>query len=268
MLVACRRAAANTALHPRWVTPWTGVLRGESCMRRASAFVTTLLVLPVLAACSGSGSVSLPTPQPSVTLSSAALPSVTAPSRTAPTLALPTVTGPTRSAETVTQTATQTQTQTQTATQTQTQTQTQTETRTETRTATATVTRTETATVTPSTSETATPTPVAAPTAESAGGTTWWPWVLLALVVLGSLAWFLLQRRRAQAEVRAWDEQLAAAEQEASWVEDSLTPQVLSRTSTAEAQSTWAAAQPRLLETDATFHTLTATAPDPARAGR
>jgi hypothetical protein len=110
--------------------------------------------------------------------------------------------------------------------------------------------------------------PEAAPTAESAGGTTWWPWVLLALVVLGSLAWFLLRRRRAQAEVRAWDEQLAAAEQEASWVEDSLTPQVLSRTSTAEAQSTWAAAQPRLLETDATFHTLTATAPDPARAGR
>jgi hypothetical protein len=92
--------------------------------------------------------------------------------------------------------------------------------------------------------------------------------LLLALVVLGSLAWLLFRRRRAQAEVRAWDEQLTAAEQEASWVEDSLTPQVLARTSTAEAQSIWTAAQPRLLETDATFHTLTTTAPDAARAGR
>jgi hypothetical protein len=90
--------------------------------------------------------------------------------------------------------------------------------------------------------------------------------LLLAIVVLGSLSWFLLQRRRSQAQVHAWDERLAAAEQEASWVEDSLAPQVLSRTSTAEAQSIWTAAQPRLLETDATFHTLTTTAPDAARA--
>lgn len=232
-------------------------------MRRAGTPVTTLLLLALLAACSGNGSVSLPTSQPSVSAPAVALPSLTGPSRTAPTLTLPTATVPTTPVETVTKT--ETRTETRTATQTATQTAIQTAVHTETRTAT--VTQTATATATPSPSETATPTPEAVPTAAPTSGTTWWPWLLLALVVLGAVAWFLLQRRRAQVQVRAWDERLAAAEQEASWVEDSLTPQVLSRTSTAEAQSIWTAAQPRLLETDATFHTLTTSAPDAARAG-
>ena len=158
---------------------------------------------------------------------------------------------------------TETRTETRTATQTATQTAVQTETRT------ATVTQTATATATPSPSQRDRDADARGrPDGSARRGTTWWPWLLLALVVLGALAWFLLQRRRAQVQVRAWDERLAAAEQEASWVEDSLTPQVLSRTSTAEAQSIWTAAQPRLLETDATFHTLTTTAPDAARAGR
>ena len=236
-------------------------------MRRAGTPVTTLLLLALLAACSGNGSVSLPTSQPSVSVPAVALPSLTGPSRTAPTLTLPTATVPTTPVETVTKTETRTETRTATQTATQTAVQTETRTATETRTRTATVTQTATATATPSPSETATPTPEAVPTAAPTGGTTWWPWLLLALVVLGAGAWFLLQRRRAQVQVRAWDERLAAAEQEASWVEDSLTPQVLSRTSTAEAQSIWTAAQPRLLETDATFHTLTTSAPDAARAG-
>jgi len=106
---------------------------------------------------------------------------------------------------------------------------------------------------------------VTAPTTTTAeGGTVWWPWLLLALA-LGALVWFLLRRRREQAEIRAWDERLLAAEQDASWVEDSLTTQVLSGTSAAEAQALWAAAQPRLLDADATFHTLATTAPDPSR---
>jgi hypothetical protein len=110
---------------------------------------------------------------------------------------------------------------------------------------------------------------VAAPTtATSDGGTTWWPWLLLGLVALGVLTWFLLRRRRTQAEIRAWDEQLTAAEREASWIEDSLTTQVLSGASTAEAQTIWTAAQPRLLDADATFHTLAQTAPDAVRGER
>jgi hypothetical protein len=84
----------------------------------------------------------------------------------------------------------------------------------------------------------------------------------------GALAWYLIRRSHAQAEVRAWDERLAAAELEASWVEDSLAAQVLSGTSTAEARAIWSAAQPRLLEADATFHSLTTTAPDAGRAER
>ncbi|GAA2748054.1 hypothetical protein GCM10009868_40020 [Terrabacter aerolatus] len=182
------------------------------------------------------------------------------PAVTVPTLTLPTKPGPTSPssptspgspAETVTTTTTATATATATSTET------------------ATVTQTETQTVT------ATPTPESALTSPPAptspsddGGTTWWPWLLLALVAIGALAWLLLRRRRAQAEIQAWDERLAEAEREASWIEDSLTSQVISGSSSAEAQTIWTAAQPRLLEADATFHTLSTTAPDAARAER
>lgn len=222
-------------------------------MRRSpalAALLATLLVPVGLTACSGGGSISLPTSRPSINLPTVELPSVTLPT-------LPTATPP---AATVTQTATQTATGTATATQTATQTQTETQ--------------TETQTVTASPSTTAAPSPTPTPTPEAAppgptddGGTTWWPWLLLALVLIGALGWFLLRRRRTQAELRAWDERLAAAEQEASWIEDSLAAQVLSGTSTAEAQTIWSAAQPRLLEVDASFNSLT-TALDAARAER
>ena len=194
---------------------------------------------------------------------------VTAPSRTAPTLTLPTVTVPTRPAETVTKTETRTATQTETQTATQTATQSRRRPGRRRRRRTATVTQTETATATPSPTETPTPTPEAVPTTASAERHD-----LVAVVAARA------RRARRPGVVPApaspcagprsarGTSEFTAAEQEASWVEDSLTPQVLSRTSTAEAQSIWTAAQPRLLETDATFHTLTTTAPDAARAGR
>ncbi|WP_330474705.1 hypothetical protein [Terrabacter sp. C0L_2] len=221
-------------------------------MRRTPALavlLTALLVPAGLAACSGGGSISSPTSRPSINLPTVELPSVALPTR-------PTATPP---PETVTKTETRTETATATATQTQTQTATETQT----------VTATPSATEAPSPSATPTPTPEAAPPGQpDDGGTTWWPWLLLALVALGALARYLIRRSRAQAEVRDWDERLAAAELEASWVEDSLAAQVLSGTSTAEAQAIWSAAQPRLLEADATFHNLTTTAPDAARAER
>src|SRR5829696_3075059 len=95
-----------------------------------------------------------------------------------------------------------------------------------------------------------------------------WPWLLLALLLLGALVWFLLHRRGARVELRAWDERLVAAELEASWVEDSLTDEVMSRSGSAEAQSIWTAAQPLLLTMDETFRTLAGDAPDPPRACR
>ncbi|WP_343989266.1 hypothetical protein [Terrabacter terrae] len=87
-------------------------------------------------------------------------------------------------------------------------------------------------------------------------------------MVLGMLGWWLLRRRRDQAVLEAWDERLRGSEDEASWVEDSLTSQVLARTSTAEAQTIWMAAQPRLLQIDEDLHALTGDAPDEARATR
>ena len=247
-------------------------------MRRIPALVSTLgslVVLAVVAGCSGNGSVTLPTTLPSVSRS--ALPSASEPAASEPAASEPAsepaVTLPELPTRTV---PTETQTVTQTETRTQTQTQTQTQTRTETETQTATVTRTETQTATvtetPSESESPTPTPTstevaaAAPTAEQ--GTTWWPWLLLVLVLLGALAWFLIRRRQTQAELQAWDDRLLAAEREASWVEDSLTTQVLERPSAAEALPIWTAAQPRLLEIDEAFHALATEAPDGARAGR
>ena len=247
-------------------------------MRRIPALVgmlATLVVVAVLAACSGNGSVTLPTTLPSISRSAAAVRERAGSQHTgsqytgeqrarghAPGAADPD--RPDRDPDRDPDADADAD-----ADRTQTQTQVQTETRTQT----ATVTQTETATVTetPSESESPTPTPApteaapAAPTSEQ--GTTWWPWLLL-LVLLGGLAWFLIRRRQAQAELQAWDDRLAAAEKEASWVEDSLTTQVLERPSAAEALPIWTAAQPRLLEIDEAFHTLATEAPDGPRAER
>ncbi len=206
-----------------------------------------LAAVAALGACSGSGSASLAahvgtgprsgglpsTPLTGTALAGAALPSIDAPSLTVPSGNPSSEAGPARPVDPATVTATQTKTRSETATPT----------------------ATPTATVT----NTSTPTQTAA--------RAWWPWLLLGLA-LAALVWLLERRRQADAAVRAWDERLAAADGEASWVEDSLTTRVLSRASTAEAQTIWLAAQPRLLQADNDFHDLAADAPDGHRASR
>lgn len=180
----------------------------------------------VLGGCDGSGSVTLPTSRPSISLPSVAVPSVTVPS----------VTLPTRSPG---DSATVTQTQTQTATQT--------------------VTATPTATPAPSVTA---PSTVPA----TAAGTTWWPWLLLVLVALGALGWLWWFRRGKQKVVTEWDGRLEKGRTDAAWVEGSLVEQVLSRPTTREAEAVWSAARARLLEIDEQLHALTLEPPDEQRA--
>ncbi len=241
------------------------------------------LVVVATAGCTGGGSVTLPTAVSRTSPTSAAAPSLTLPTLTRSSespsqtpaetpAASPSPTSseaserPTATRPGVTQTATVTQTNTATVTQTNTATVTQTNTATVTQTNTATVTATPT-TATPTPSESTTPpSGEVAATPISDEGTVWWPWLLLALVVLGLLAWLLLARRRANQVLAAWDARLDAARAEASWVEDALTAQVLSTPTTGEAQAIWSAAQPRLLAIDESLHALVADAPDEQRA--
>ncbi|EWT02018.1 hypothetical protein N865_20565 [Intrasporangium oryzae NRRL B-24470] len=244
-------------------------------MRRAALSLTAVVGLVVLAACGGGGSVTLPTARPTITSPTVTLPSVTLPTVTAPTATAPTATAlppATTPAETTTSAVTtpppETKTQTQTQTRTQTQTQTQTVTATATATLTQTVTETPSATTTTPESSTTSTTATAVPTepeASGEGGTTWWPWVLAALVAIGLAVWLILRRRAAQQVVEAWERRFARARSEASWVEDSLVTQVLAPPTTAEAAGVWEAAQPRLLAIDESLHTLAAEAPDEAR---
>lgn len=256
--------------------------------RATDGAVLSLLLLAALGpltACSGTGSVSLPTSLPSARESSAAASPSATPTAAAPSGAalpsiepssgrLPTLTLPTSPTE---PTPTQSPAVTPTVTQTDTQTRTLTSTVTVTQTAPAGAVPTAAPSKNPSAAPTETPSPAAADgaappkaaaAATSDAGTVWWPWVLLALVVLGGLGWWLLRRRQQQAVVDAWDRRLEVCEDEASWVEDSLTAQVLARASTAEAQTIWVAAQPRLLQIDEDLHSLTGDAPDEARSTR
>lgn len=190
----------------------------------SSLALSTILAL---AACSGNGSVTLPTQLPSVSLPT--VPSISRPSVTVPSLTVPPLDGGARETRTITSTQTQTQTQTQTVT----------------------------ATPAPTTS-------AAAPTQPADGGTTWWPWVVAALVVALILAALLARGRRRA----GWDRRLRQAQVRASWFEGSLVPQLQGAATAAEATSRWHAAQPDLLELDQDLHTLVSEAPDEARRGR
>lgn len=153
-----------------------------------------------------------------------------------PPITLPTL--PTR-----TETVTATTTNVETETQTQTQTRTETETR------------------------TATPAPTTAPaTAPASSGTTWWPWlVLVVLLALAGLIWYLVVRHKRQQVIDAWDARLASARLDARWVEESLVPQVLSRPTAVEAGAVWSGAQPRVLAIDEELHALATDSPDQER---
>src|SRR3954471_16146712 len=268
-----RKGRHERRSHPSGVTPRVPAPGGESSMRRPRRLVSTvaaplLLAVVALGACSGNASVSPPTSRASTRLAGAALPSIGSPSVALSAGSPSSAPGPSASRETATVTATQTETQTKTQTQTQTATRTATVTNTVTNTVTQSATQTPTQTPTPTATQTAVLAPAAAPSTPPSEGRTWWPWLLLGLALLGVLLWLLGRRRQEEAVLRAWDERLAAADGEASWVEDSLTDQVLSRPTAAEAQTIWLAAQPRLLQADKDFHDLAAAAPDGPRASR
>ncbi|WP_062072665.1 hypothetical protein [Demequina sediminicola] len=96
---------------------------------------------------------------------------------------------------------------------------------------------------------------------EEEGDVLWWPWVLLALVVL-TIIIALAVKNGARSK---WDSRLRKARAEFSWFEDSLIPQILSKPSAAEAQSLWQAGRPRVLDIDQELHELSADAPTDER---
>ncbi|TQM64888.1 hypothetical protein [Humibacillus xanthopallidus] len=246
--------------------------------RRPVILLSLLLALLGLAACGGSGSITLPT----------SLPSINVPT-TVPSLTLPTLPEASSSSEAETPEATRTQSEkpTQTATPeetpTVTQTQTVTQTATETRTATVAPTPTETVTETVTQSPTETPaeTPAETPsettsstapaeaapetTPTSTESTTWWPWLLLLVLAVAGLVWLLLRRREAKRVLDEWDAKLADSRREATWVEESLVTQVLAMPTATEASQVWTAAGPRLLAIDESLLALEGSAPDEAR---
>jgi hypothetical protein len=115
--------------------------------------------------------------------------------------------------------------------------------------------------VTLTTTATATAAPQPQPTSSGLPAWAWAALVILLLALIGLIAW-LIQRTRVRA---AWDARLATARQTATWVEDSLVPQTVSKPTVDEAAATWRSAGPRLLAVDQELHNLTTSAPDAER---
>ena len=251
---------AGVPLHPHRVKWQVALREGQSAMRRPSALLIALAItLPGLAACSGEGPITRPTSVPSIS-GSVSAPAITLPTRTVPeaTRTSESETPEPPPAETVTRTEVRTETRTETATATVTETPVEPPAETVTQTETV----TETATPTPSTSEPVAAAPEPAPTAAS---TTWWPWLLLAVLATAGIVWWLLRRRAAQRVLDEWDAELEESRREATWVEESLVTQVLSMPTTAEATQVWTAARPRLLAMDEGLLALEGNAPDERR---
>lgn len=243
--------------------------------RRTSAAILVVGAALALSAC-GSGSVSLPTANPSRTV-----PSITStpslPTRT-PASPTPTPTPTPTDSRTPTRTASASATDTPTPTPTDTPTPTPTPTKTDTPTPTPTPTET-TSTPTPTPTET-TPTPTSSsPSAtataspgstsaspEPAGSSTvWWPWLLAALAVIAGLIWWVL----ASGKRRAWDAAFAKSSAEARWAADVLAPSVVNRAIPAEqVASQWPDSKRRLDDLQAALYQQQADIPNPDRAQR
>ena len=243
----------------------------------------------LLAACGGSGDVSLPTARPSLSLPT--LPSRTAsPTTASPTTATPTSEPPTSAAPsdtsaapTVSDTATDAASTTPTPTDTPSPTPTSaaptpTPTPTPTKTSAApTPTPTPTPTSASPTSASPTPTsssptaspsvtvpPTAAPVPDSTS-TPWWPWVLIVaiLAVLGGI-WAVVGGKR-----RRWDAAFAKDLGEARWAVDSLVPSITNRALPAEqVAAQWPDGKRRLDDLQSDLYQLGTDIPSSERAAR
>ena len=89
-------------------------------------------------------------------------------------------------------------------------------------------------------------------------GTTWWPWALLALVVVGGLGWFFVARARRT----RWDESLDVERAQTEWVLGDLLPAVTAAGGVPATQSgQWAGAQATLQQLEENLAGLVASAP-------
>lgn len=203
--------------------------------RTARASASALIVALALTACGGEGGglpTSLPTTLPSVTLPT--LPTVTLPTLPSVTLpTLPTVTLPTLP-ELPTNTAEPSPEQT------------------------------------PEPTAEATDTPTAAPTLDEEspdeespddGGSGWLWWLLLAAAAAAAAA-YLLRRRSQRA---AWAEALQEPLREATWMRDSIVPNLLAQGPDGRS-GIWAIGRPRTLTLEQSLATLAPQAPDQATA--
>ncbi len=233
--------------------------------RRTTAALIVAGTALALSAC-GSGSVTLPTANPSRTLPS--ITSLPTGSRT-PTTPTPTpsrtdtpatATPSTGSASATTASPTQTPTKTDTPTPTPTET-----TPTPTPTPTPTETTPSPTSSSPSATATLSPGSTSAAPAPSGSSTLIWPWLLAAAVVIGGIVWWLVASGRR----RTWDTAFARNSAEARWAADVLAPSVVNRALPAEqVASQWPDSKRRLDDLQAAFYQQQADIPNPERAQR
>src|SRR4051812_5081651 len=116
---------------------------------------------------------------------------------------------------------------------------------------------------TPGSIAAASPTPTAstAPTEPTDSQTTWWPWLLLLVPIVGLIIWLLSRSSRR----RDWEARYGVAVEQVRWVATSLAPSVANRTLPPEAgRQYWFEGRPRLDELQAELVALSTSAPDEA----
>jgi len=128
---------------------------------------------------------------------------------------------------------------------------------------------TESATAAPSPSSSASAAPPSQGAAETSAddGTPSWVWWLLAAAVLAAvvLAAILVPRARRR---RAWDSDLATAEEDAAWFARHLLPQLQQASSADELAGGWAVSEGRVTSLEDRLTSLETTAPDESRRNR